>query len=91
MRLVRNTHVLVSGLLLAGGPLSRLVKAWRAGAFERVTSDLVSGELARTWVHLAPRMKASPGDLAAFIPTIGVRAEVRRTGAAMPAQAGTAG
>jgi hypothetical protein len=30
MRLVLETNVLVSGLLFAGGPPSRLVKAWRA-------------------------------------------------------------
>ena len=40
---------------------------------------------------MAPRLKASPDDLADFIDTIGVRAELLRIGAAMLAQASTAG
>lgn len=91
MRLVLDTNVLVSGLLFAGGPPSRLVKAWRAGAFDLVISDFVIDELTRTWAHLAPRLKASPDDLADFIDTIGVRAELLRIDAALLVQAGTAG
>lgn len=34
MRLALDTNVLVSGLLFPGGPPSRLVKAWRSGAFD---------------------------------------------------------
>ena len=41
MRLVLDTNVLVSGLLFPGGPPSRLVKAWRSGAFDLVISDFV--------------------------------------------------
>jgi putative PIN family toxin of toxin-antitoxin system len=91
MRLVLDTNVLVSGLLFPGGPPSRLVKAWRSGAFDLVISDFVIDELTRTWAHMAPRLKASPNDLADFIDTIGVRAELLRIDAAMFAQAGTAG
>lgn len=91
MRLVLDTNVLVSGLLFPGGPPSRLVKAWRAGAFELVISDFVIDELTRSWAHLAPRLKASPDDLADFIDTIGVRAELLRIDAAMLARASTAG
>lgn len=91
MRLVLDTNVLVSGLLFPGGPPSRLVKAWRSGAFDLVISDFVIDELTRTWAHLAPKLKASPNDLADFIDTIGVRAELLRIDAAMLEQAGTAG
>lgn len=91
MRLVLDTNVLVSGLLHPGGPPSRLVKAWRAGAFDLVISDFVIDELTRSWAHLASRLKASPNDLADFIDTIGVRAELLRIDAAMLAQASTAG
>lgn len=91
MRLLLDTNVLVSGLLFPGGPPSRLVKAWRAGAFDLVISDFVVDELTRTWAHLAPRLKASPDDLADFIDTIGVRAELLHIDAAMLAQASTAG
>ena len=91
MRLLLDTNVLVSGLLFPGGPPSRLVKAWRSGAFDLVISCFVIDELTRTWAHLAPRLKASPNDLADFIDTIGVRAELLRIDAAMLEQAGTAG
>ena len=91
MRLVLDTNVLVSGLLFPGGPPSRLVKAWRAGAFDLVISDFIVDELTRTWAHLAPRLKASPDDLADFIDTIGVRAELLRIDAAMLEQASAAG
>jgi putative PIN family toxin of toxin-antitoxin system len=91
MRLVLDTNVLVSGLLFPGGPPSRLVKAWRLGAFDLVISDFVIDELTRTWAHLGPRLKAAPNDLADFIDTIGVRAELLRIDANMLAQASKAG
>jgi putative PIN family toxin of toxin-antitoxin system len=91
MRLVLDTNVLVSGLLFPGGPLSRLVKAWRGGAFDLVISDFVIDELERTWTHLAPRLKAAPNDLEDFIDTLGLRAELHRLDAVMLAQAGAAG
>jgi putative PIN family toxin of toxin-antitoxin system len=91
MRLVLDTNVLVPGLLYPGGPPSRLVKAWRAGAFDLVISDFVIDELTRIWANLASRLNASPNDLADFIDTIGVRAELLRIDAAMLAQASTAG
>jgi putative PIN family toxin of toxin-antitoxin system len=91
MRLVLDTNVLVSGLLFPGGPPSRLVKAWRGGAFDLVISDFVIDELERTWTHLAPRLKAAPNDLEDFIDTLGLRAELHRLDAVMLAQAGAAG
>ena len=45
MRLVLDTNVLVSGRLFLGGPPSRLVKTWRAGAFDLVNTDFVIDEL----------------------------------------------
>lgn len=91
MRLVLDTNVLVSGLLFPGGPPSRLVKAWRAGAFDLVTSDFVLDELQRTWRRLAHRLKVPPNDMADFLDTIGVRAELLRIDADMLARAGAAG
>jgi uncharacterized protein len=90
VRLVLDTNVLVSGLLFPGGPPSRLVKAWRAGAFDLVISDFVLDELVRTWQHLAPRLKVAANDLADFLDTIEVRAELLRVDANMLAQAGAA-
>ena len=74
MRLVLDTHVLVSGLLFPGGPSSRLVKARRTGGFDPAISDFVSDELPRTWEHLAPRLKSTPKDLVNFFDTLGMRA-----------------
>ncbi|MDP1693735.1 MAG: putative toxin-antitoxin system toxin component, PIN family [Burkholderiaceae bacterium] len=91
MRLVLDTNVLVSGLLFPGGPPSRLVKAWRAGAFDLVISDFVIEELVRTWGHLAPRLKVAPNDLADFLDALHVRAELLRTDADMLSRAAAAG
>jgi len=91
MRLVLDTNVLVSGLLFPAGPPSRLVRAWRSGAFDLVISDFVIEELKRTWAHLAPRLKPAPDDLADFIDTIGVRAELLRIDETMLARANLAG
>ena len=91
MRLVLDTDVMVSGLLYPAGPPSRLVKAWRAGEFELVISDFLIDELTRIWAHLAQRLKASPNDLADFLDTIALRAELLRIDAVMVAQASTAG
>ena len=86
MRLVLDTNVLVSGLLFPGGPPSRLVKAWRSGAFELVVSDFVLDELSRTLERLAPRLRLAPNEAADFLDTIGVRAELLRIDARMLAQ-----
>ena len=53
-------------------------------------SDFVLEELARTWGHLAPRLKAAPNDLVDFLDTIGVRAELLRVDANMLELAGAA-
>lgn len=76
MRLVLDTKVLVSGLLFPGGPPSRLVAYWRAGAFELLLSEFLIDELVRTWAHLAPRLKLPPPDLADFLDTLRLRCEL---------------
>ena len=76
MRLVLDTNVLVSGLLFPGGPPSRLVAAWRSGAFDLVMSDFLIDELVRTWHHLAPRLKFKPTDLDDFLDTLRLRSEM---------------
>lgn len=81
MRLVLDTHLLVSGLLDPVGPPSRLVEAWRTRAFDLVISDFVLDELIHSWQHLAPRPKVEPSYLADFVDTIG-RAVLARKGAA---------
>lgn len=91
MRLVLDTNVLVSGLLFPGGPPSRLVKAWRAGAFDLVVCDFMLDELARTLDRLAPRSRFAPNEIADFLDTIGVRAELLRIDGRMLAQADATG
>lgn len=76
MRVVLDTNVLVSGLLFPGGPPSRLIVAWRSGAFDLVVSDFVIDELVRTWHHLARRLKYLPSDLDDFLDTLRLRSEM---------------
>jgi putative PIN family toxin of toxin-antitoxin system len=75
MRVVLDTNVLVSGLLYPGGAPSRLVTSWRAGGFELVMSEFLIGELLRTWLHLAPRLKLQPPDLDDWLDTLRLRCE----------------
>jgi predicted nucleic acid-binding protein len=56
-----------------------------------VISDFVIEELTRIWARLAQRLKVSPNDLADFIDTIALHAEMLRIDAAMVTQASTAG
>ena len=76
MRVVLDTNVLVSGLLYPGGPPSRLVAAWRAGAFEMLLSEFLIDELVRTWTHLAPRLKLLPPDLDDLLDILRLRCEL---------------
>jgi putative PIN family toxin of toxin-antitoxin system len=76
VRVVLDTNVLVSGFLYPGGPPSRLVAAWRAGAFEMLLSEFLIDELARTWAHLAPRLKLQPPDLDDLLNTLRMRCEL---------------
>ena len=91
MRVVLDTNVLVSGLLFPGGPPSRLVAAWRRGAFDLVVSDFLVDELARTWHHLAPRLKHTPADLDDFLDTLQLRSEIVQIDADRLSQASAAG
>lgn len=85
-----DTNVLVSGLLFPGGPPSRLVAAWRSGAFDLVVSDFLIDELVRTWHHLAPRLKQTPADLDDFLDILRLRSEMLTIDTDMLRQAGAA-
>ena len=91
MRVVLDTNVLVSGLLYPGGPPSRLVAAWRAGAFEMLLSEFLIEELSRTLAHLAPRLKLPPPDLADFLDTLRLRCEIVTVDDGMLERAAAAG
>ena len=91
MRVVLDTSVLVSGLLFPGGPPSRLVAAWRGGAFDLVISDFLVDELVRTWRHLAPRLKHTPAEQDDFLDTLRLRSEMVQLDADSLSQASAAG
>jgi putative PIN family toxin of toxin-antitoxin system len=76
MRVVLDTNVLVSGFLYPGGPPSRLVASWRAGAFEMLLSEFLIDDLVRTWTHLAPRLKLQPPDLDDLLNMLRLRCEL---------------
>lgn len=76
MRLVLDTNVLVSGLLFPGGPPSRIIAAWRGGAFDLVVSDFLVDELVRIVQHLAPRLKFTAAELDDFLDTLRLRSEM---------------
>lgn len=47
MRILLDTNILISGLLVAGRPPARLLDQWRAHRFGLVTSQVQHDELAR--------------------------------------------
>ena len=47
MRVVLDTNVLVSATLIAGGQEARILRAWRAGAFDLVVSPAILEEIGR--------------------------------------------
>lgn len=57
MRVVLDTHVLLSGLAYPASPPGRIVAAWRAGSLEVVLSEYILGELRR----VLPRLQARHG------------------------------
>ena len=87
MRVVLDTNVLISGLLFPGGPLLRLLDAWRGGAFDLVVSDFIIDEITRVWYHLASRLKRTPTDLSDFLDMLVLRGELVQLDAAVLASA----
>ena len=53
LRVVLDTHVLVSGLAYPGGTPGRIVTAWRQGALRLVLSDAILSEVARVLPRLS--------------------------------------
>jgi putative PIN family toxin of toxin-antitoxin system len=61
LRVVLDTHVLVSGLAYPGSIPGRIVAAWRQGGLEAVLSHYILNELARVLPRL-PRMRMTPAE-----------------------------
>ncbi|MDQ2778895.1 MAG: putative toxin-antitoxin system toxin component, PIN family [Pseudomonadota bacterium] len=74
MRVVLDTHVLVSGLAFPSDPFGRLASAWRAGALELVVSEFLLDELARTLQALSARTGFTAQDVQDFLDLLRVMA-----------------
>lgn len=60
MRVVLDTNVLVSALLLENSPSARLVTAWRRGAFTLLSAELQFDELRRATRYPRIRERLRP-------------------------------
>lgn len=76
MRAVLDANVLISAVLSARGAPSRLLAAWRTGAFELVVSPLLLAEVRRALAYpkLAARIPAADAD--AYVAWLARTAEV---------------
>ena len=76
MRIVLDTNVLVSALITKGTPPDLLYRAWDAGAFELVTSDVQIAELGRVLAYEKLRPYVTRDQSEALLETIGAAAVV---------------
>jgi putative PIN family toxin of toxin-antitoxin system len=95
VRIVLDTNVLVSGLLVPGGTTGRIVAAWRAGRFDLLLSVPQLGEIARVLAYPKIRrvLRWDDARIEAFVKQLYVRAEmvdVTRLPADVPGDAGDA-
>ena len=78
MRVVLDTNVLISGLMLPASLPGRIVKAWRSGAFELVLSEPMVGEIGRVLAYPKIRKRLGWGDeeIGNFLLLLRLKAEV---------------
>lgn len=62
MRILLDTNILVSGILVRGGPPALLLQAWRSGQVELVTSDVQTEELRRVLDRPKIARRLEPGE-----------------------------
>jgi putative PIN family toxin of toxin-antitoxin system len=91
MLVVLDTNVLVSGLAYPGGSPGRVVRAWRGGAFDVVSSDFALRELARVLPRLSGRTGMSPIQVRDFLDAFRAAASWVEPGADSLAQAQASG
>ncbi len=77
MRAVLDTNVLISGVLSPIGAPGQLLRAWRDGAFELVTSPLLLDELARALAYPKLARRIVPMDAAAFVSLLRSHSDLR--------------
>ena len=83
---VLDTNVLVSGLLVAGGPAARLLDAWLDERFTLVTSLYQVEEVLHvlSYPRLTRRLTLSEAELTAFMHSLLAQAQVTRGDLRLP-------
>ncbi len=78
IRVVIDTNVFVSGLIIPNGIPGRIVRAWARNAFALVTSEPLIAELAAAidYPKIRTRVTRSDAELAAFYTSIRLMSEV---------------
>ena len=78
MRVVLDTNVLISGLMLPAGAPGQIVKAWRSDAFDLVLSEPMVDEIGRVLAYPKIRERLGWGDtvIGNFLLLLRFKAEV---------------
>ena len=76
LRIVLDTHVLVSGLAYPGSIPGRIVGAWRNGAIDAVLSRYILAELVRVLPRLNHRLRLSEEDILDLVDALALLADL---------------
>lgn len=78
MRVVLDTNVFISGLMLPDSVPGRIVATWRAGQFELVLSEPMLEEIARVLAYpkIARRLQWNEAKLARYVSLLRFEAEL---------------
>lgn len=76
MRAVLDTNVVISALLNPSGAPAQVVRAWRAGAFEYVASELLLAEVERAFAYPKIRARIAPDDAERFVDLLRADCEI---------------
>ena len=76
LRLVLDTHVLLSGIAYPGSVPGQILKAWRLGSIEVVLSPFILDELRRVLPRLRHRHGLSAADIDDLVDALAFQAEV---------------
>ncbi|MDQ1249125.1 MAG: uncharacterized protein QG597_3499 [Actinomycetota bacterium] len=76
MRAVLDTNVVISALLNPTGAPARVVRAWTAGVFEYVASELLLAEVERAFAYSKIRTRIPPDDASRFVDLMRANCEI---------------
>jgi len=76
LRLVLDTHVLLSGVACPGSVPGQILKAWRLGSIEVVLSPFILDELRRVLPRLRHRHGLSAADIDDLVDALAFQADV---------------